>query len=558
VHGDGAPGRLALLLAPFVDNARNADLRRAQLSFAAAWSAEWAFTVALSVVAFRDGGPAAVGLVAAARLLPSAVAAPLLLPFTDRFRRERVLATVSGVRALATAGAAAVVATGGPPWAVYAAAIAATLVGTLFRPVHSALLPSLCHRPHELAGANAVRGLLDSLAVLVGPAVAAVLLHVQGLTAVFVATALGSATSAVLVLRVRSESPARAAGAVAGGLAADLLRGIRVIVRDRDLATLIGLGAVQTVVRGALTVFSVVVAIDVLDAGDPGVGVLTAAVGAGAVFGSIAVARLVRTRRLARWFGIGIALWGAPLVLVGLTSSLPVACLLLAVVGLGNALVDIGLFTLLARLSDEDMSARVFGVLEGVAALGVATGSLLAPGLIRWVGVRPALAAIGTLAPVAVVMAWSRLRVLDRSLVVREDAIDLLRAVPMLRSLSLPLIEQLARHLSPVEVAAGQLVFAQGDPGDRFYVIRNGTADVVGDGTTVRALVAGDGFGEIALLRDVPRTASVRATAPLLLEALDRHSFLHVVTGYRPSAHQAAADVQAKLEWFTPTEPTAP
>ena len=171
--------------AAFASNWRNPNLRRAQLSFLGAWTAEWAFTVALGIVAYRDGGVAAVGLVGLLRMVPSAILAPLLSPIADRGRRERVLILVSIVRGAATAAAAVVVAVSGPSAVIYALAVLSTIAATLYRPAHSALLPSLCRTGHELASANMVRGLLDSAATLVGPLVAAVLLQFTGVDVVF-------------------------------------------------------------------------------------------------------------------------------------------------------------------------------------------------------------------------------------------------------------------------------------------------------------------------------------------------------------------------------------
>ncbi len=182
-------GRLGRAASAFVSNARNPNLRRAQLSFLGAWTAEWAFTVGLGIVAYRDGGATAVGLVGLLRMVPAAILSPLLSPLADRGRRERVLILVSVLRGVATGAAAVVVGMGGPMAIVYALAVLSTIAATLYRPAHSALLPSLCHTGYELASANVVRGLLDSAATLVGPLLAAVLLQFTDVTVVFAAAA---------------------------------------------------------------------------------------------------------------------------------------------------------------------------------------------------------------------------------------------------------------------------------------------------------------------------------------------------------------------------------
>src|SRR6478735_3050439 len=178
-------GRLGEAAAAFTSNWRNPNLRRAQLSFLGAWTAEWAFTVGLGIVAYNDGGALALGLVGLLRMLPSAVLAPVLSPFADRGRRERVLVVVSVLRGAATAVAAIVVAISGPIAVVYALAVLSTIAATLFRPAHSALLPTLCRTGHELASANVVRGLLDSVATLVGPLLAAIVLAFSDVSIVF-------------------------------------------------------------------------------------------------------------------------------------------------------------------------------------------------------------------------------------------------------------------------------------------------------------------------------------------------------------------------------------
>jgi MFS family permease len=547
-----APSRLGRAAAGFRSNARNPNLRRAQLSFFGAWTAEWAFTVALSIVAYRDGGATAVGLVGLLRMVPSAVLAPLLSPFADRGRRERVLVLVSVLRGLATGAAAFVVAAAGPAELVYALAVLSTIAATLYRPAHSALLPSLCHTGYELASANVVRGLLDSAATLAGPLLAAVLLQVAGVTGVLAVAAGASLWSAALLLRLRYDAPPRPSAPPASGMVAAAVEGLRAVGRNRDIALIMGLAVAQTLTRGALTVLTVVVAIDLLGTGEPGVGVLNAAVGAGAVIGSLAASLLVDTRRLGAWFAVGVCMWGVPVSLMGVVPEYGAAVGLLACVGVGNALIDLGGFTLLARLAPDDVLARVFGVLESLVALSVGVGAVAASVVVELSGVREALVIVGLLCPVAAAASWSRLRRLDRSIGVRDRDITLLRSVTMLSGLPLPAIERLARGLEPVVVPAGHTVVDQGDIGDQFFVIEAGEAEVIGDGRVVTTLGPGEGFGEIALLRRVPRTATVRAGSDLRLHALRSDHFLPVVLGYTPSAREAGAVVDSKLDRFSP------
>ena len=216
--------------AAFASNAANSNLRRAQLSFLGAWTAEWAFTVALGIVAYRDGGATAVGLVGLLRMVPSAIVAPFAATLADRGRRERVLVLVSTIRGLATGMAGIVVALNGPVMIVYVLAVFSTIAATLYRPAHSALLPSLCRTGHELASANVVRGMLDSVATLAGPLLAAVLLKFTGVAVVFAFAAGASLAAAALVVRLRYDAPPRPSAPHAH-LLADAAEGIRAVVR---------------------------------------------------------------------------------------------------------------------------------------------------------------------------------------------------------------------------------------------------------------------------------------------------------------------------------------
>lgn len=554
---EGVGSRLGKAASAFASNARNPNLRRAQLSFLGAWTAEWAFTVGLGIVAYRDGGATAVGLVGLLRMLPSAVLAPLLSPLADRGRRERVLILVSVLRGAATGVAALVIGIGGPTLIVYALAVLSTIAATLFRPAHSALLPSLCHSGYELASANVVRGLLDSTATLVGPLLAAVLLQFTGVTVVFAVAAGASFAAALLLVGLRYDAAPRPP-APDTKLLASALEGVRAVGRDRDLRLLMGLAAAQSFTRGALTVLTVVVAIDLLGTGEPGVGLLTAAVGAGAVLGSLGASLLVSTKRLGAWFAVGVALWGLPVTLIGVVPEQANALLMLAFVGVGNSLIDLAGFTLMARLTADEVLARVFGVLESMVAVSIGVGAIVASLLIEGFGTRETLIAIGLVCPVLAVLSWRQLRGMDRAIGVRDRDIALLQSVTMLDALPLPAIERLARGLQPFVIDAGEAVFNQGDVGEYYFVIESGQAEIIGDGELVATMGPGQGFGEIALLKQVPRTATVRAGTELRLQAIPFDHFLPAVLGYTPSAREAGTAVDTMLDRFTPSEKVDP
>lgn len=550
MSGSGVRRRAAAAGEAFVATARSADLRRAQLGFAGSWTAEWAFTVALGVYAFEQGGAAAVGLMTVLRMVPTAVLTPAATSVVDRFPREQVLVGVSVVRAAVTAVAAGAVAVDGPAGVVYLLAAVSTLAGVLYRPAHSALVPSLCRTPYELASANVVRGMLDSVATLVGPAVAAALLGSGGVPAALLACTAASGWSALLLLRVHVRERAQVATAHRPWVEAR--EGLQAVARNRDLFLMLALTGVQTAMRGALAVVTVVVAIDVLGSGGSGAGTLMAAVGAGAVVGSVAASFLVGSRRLARWFGTGVALWGLPLSLVALTDRPWLVLLLLMALGVGNALVDVGLFTLVARLAPDAVLGRVFGVLEAVAALTVAAGSVATPWAFDTFGLRDGLLAVGAVAPASVLLTWGWLRRLDTTMGVRDRDLALLRDIPMLAPLPLPALEHLARALEPVEVPAGADVVVEGEPGDRFFVVESGRAEVLGADGAVAELGPGDSFGEIALLRQVPRTATVRATTDVVLRSLAADRFLTVVSGSPTTVRRAGDHVDELLDRYRP------
>jgi MFS family permease len=291
-----------------------------------------------------------------------------------------------------------------------------------------------------------------------------------------------------------------------------------------------------------VNVVSVVVAIDLLDSGEAGVGVLNAAVGAGAVLGSILIFRLLRRGGLAMWLGLGVALWGLPLIVLGAVPQRLAAIALVAVIGFGNALIDAGGFTLLARLADETVLARMFAAFEAILTFGTAAGALLTPLVIDLVGIRSALVAVGLVAPVAVAARWAALRRLDARMRVRDADIAVLHRVAVLRSLTQSTIEQLAASLQRVVFAPRATVLQDGDATESFYIVTAGRAEVTRRGGHVAQLGPGSCFGEIEPLPgDPPRTATVRAThdTGLHVGVLARDRLVAAVAAFASSAKLA-------------------
>ena len=242
-------------------------------------------------------------------------------------------------------------------------------------------------------------------------------------------------------------------------------------------------------------------------------------------------------------------------MLVGLVPADAAALASMAFIGVGNALIDVAGFTLLGRMAPDHVLARVFGVLESLVAISIGVGALATSWIVDVWGLRAALVVVGLVCPVLAAASWWRLRSLDRTVGEHDEVVGLLQRVPMLRTLPLPSVEQLARGLEPVTLPAGATVFHRGDVGDRYYVVESGRADVVGDDRVIASLGPGEGFGEVALLRRSTRTASVVATTDLRLQALGSDHFLSVVLGYTASAREASLGVDQLLDRYDPDLP---
>jgi MFS family permease len=524
----------------------NRGLRRLQLAWAGSIIGTWAFTVALAVYAYHHGGASTVGLVVLIRWLPAGLSASFMGVLGDRYPRVLVMISSDLLRAATFGGITACVLLDGPSAVVYVLVALSSVIMTAFRPAQAALLPALARTPEELTAANVSSSTLESLGFCAGPALGGVLLAVSSTWIVFAFTTATFLWSALLLagLLGTEEPPLTRERRP---IVHDAVEGFRAIRHDRALQLVIGLFSAQTLVNGALNVLLAVSAFELLGLGQAGVGYLTAAVGVGGLVGAVFSLLLVGRKRLAGMFGIAVAGTGGPLLFIAPHPSTGIALFACGLIGLANIIEDVAGFTLLQRTAPAEVLARVFGVLHSLFYATIAAGAILAPRLIDLMGVRWSLVAVGAVLPVLSIVTRVQLVRLDDAAVDRVDEVTLLQSVPIFSPLSAPLLEGLASQLVPVHAAAGETIVRQGESGDRFYVISSGQVEVSIDGQAQATQGPGDHFGEIALLRDVPRTATVRATADSELLALERDDFVAAVTGHAASAEAADAVVGARL-----------
>lgn len=520
-------------------------MRRIELGYGLSITGELAGTVALVVYALNAGGAGLVAVYAASRTVAGMGVALVLTGITSRLRRDRLLRWSTGLRMILLAAAALLAASGQPPAAVIAAGAASSALAGTYRPLQAAVLPWLVRTPAELAASNAVTAVMENSGALAGPLLAGGLLAVAAPAAAIAAAAGALAAAGVSLLRLTVPDAPDLPGSGAGQVAREVASGLAEFVRMAPPGGVAILAFAQTLLRGALVVLIAVLAVHVLALGGSAVGWLTAAFGAGGLAGGVLAAAAVRITRLGRSFIAGMLLWGLPLAFLALRPAAALAYLALAVVGIGNAVVDVSAFTLVTRLAGPRTAGRTLGALEFVALAGLATGSILTPVLLHMFGTRGTLALLGGgLAGLALAHAVRFAR-LDRAMPAPGPETGLLVTLPMFAPLPLAVTGLLAAETEPRQFPAGTVVIREGEPGDHFYLIIEGSATVSVHGAPRPSLHRGDCFGEIALLRDTPRTATVTAAQPLHTLALGREQFLTAVTG-NPASKTAADELAAQ------------
>jgi MFS family permease len=530
--------------------ASNRALLRLEAAAAGSVLGLWAFGVALSVFAYRSGGASSLGLLILLRLIPAVFVAPFAGIVADRYRRELVMIAADLSRAVAAAGGAIAVAVGAPVGVVFLCAVLIAVLSSVFRPAESAIMPSLARSPEELSAANALASTIDSAGVFVGPALGGLLLAFTSTAVVVAATGVSFVWSAALIAGIRTKR--RSEAAAPSFHVSELVPAVRVLFTDPRLRLVAGLFAAQNFVSGAMSVLIVAAALDLLDMGAAGVGYLTSALGTGGLVGAAVAMSLAGKERIARYFAAGVLLLGLPLAGIGIVPTVFAALVFFAFTGVGETLVEVTARTLFQRTVADEVLGRVFGLITSMVLGAIGVGAVVAPLLIAGVGLRGAFVVTGVLLPTLLILFG---RSLTRAEAAAPDA-SLERAlvgVSIFASMPAATVAALAKKTEPLVVERGDRLFAQGDTGDRFYVIRDGTVEISIDGKVVTHLGPGEFFGEIALLRDEPRSASASAESRASLLTLRREDFIAAITGNPASRRAANAAVAARLATARPT-----
>jgi len=543
------------LIGAYRDVLANRDLARIFAGFLIGSLADWISAIALIILAWEttDGDPFIVGLVGAIRVIPYLVLGIPAGYAADRFDRRRLLLVCGSARILAMAAIALIAAAGAGAPVVVLAAMAATTISVFFQPAIGALLPALCRDERQLGPANAVYASLDILAVLGGPAAAAIALAL--VPSIPFAFALNGAIFGVAVLilrglpaRGRPAPPAAVSGARADAAAAAARPAAGVDSRaTRPIVALLVFELIHSFIVGGLVVITAYLAYDIIRGGDVGTAALNTALGAGGAVGVVIGGILVLRRRVEPPFLTGVILIGGGLLALGAVATLPALMAALFAIALGSLITSIVGGTVYQRMVPDGARGRMLAALDTIWEVVYALGAFSVPSLIVILGFGPlvlacavALAVTGLIF-VAVLGPWRTQPEGDAP--IRAH----LSRVPALSALAPGRLARAERRAEIVRIAAGVTIIRQGDPADRFFAIAAGEVEVTqvaapDDAPRVlRRMGVDEGFGEIGILAGSPRTATVTAVTDALLVALSAADFLELVGVGEPSGPSSVA-----------------
>jgi hypothetical protein len=524
----------------------NNSLARLMAAFFLMTVAEYGEWITVLVYAYKHGGASASGLVASAQLIPSILLAPVISAHGSRLGVARLLSLCYLASTLMLAGCAAAILLDAPPIVVYAAAIGFCVPLGVGVPLHNVMTPLVVRHPDELTAANVATGWCKGAAALVGPLLAGLMLGLQG-PGLACAVLAGLCAAAPLLARVRPLRAAAHGGGDDGGGLREVVAAARVIASRPNTRVLMVYRASAAAIEGAIAVLVVLLAIEILGIGSAGAGYLSAAFGAGGLIGAAAAVMLVG-RRLALPLAAAAVLGAAALGALAAVSVTAVAVALLVIVGASRSVQSVAAQTLLQRSTPLDVIVCAFVLIESVRDAGLVFGSLIVPLLVAIGGTDAAFLGVSSLALLAVLLTLPRVRTIDREASIPVVEMGLLRNLRIFAALPAAPLETLAHEASFQTVAPGTVLIEEGQDGDRYYAITDGEVSVSKGSAELRRMSRGDGFGEIALLHSVTRTATVTAVTDTTVLSIGRDAFLaalHASTHVRDTAGTVAARLLA-------------
>jgi predicted MFS family arabinose efflux permease len=522
----------------------NRELALLEASWAVVSFARWALMILVVLYAYRKGGAAAVGFVATIRVLPSAFTAPRLALFADVHSRRDVLVISCLARGLLTVAMTAVVAMSGSLVLLVALAACFLVTDGVQKPAMAALVSVWARNPRELAAANVAWSMIDYIGFLTGSLLVGIAVATIGLTNAFAICTVPFVLAGLLLAAMTRDVPEQpmdvpGAPAEAPTDRSELLAGVRTILRHPELRLLVGAFGADMLVQAMVDVLIVIVAISLLNLGQQGAGWLSAAWGAGGLAGGLAAGSLLSRGRVAQGLSVSLLLVGAPLIAVAAFPRAPAALVSFVVLGAGFGMLEVALLTLTQRLVASDVLARVYGVQETLGVIATALGAIGVTALVELFGVRWALLAVGVVLPGLWIALRRQIGSLEAGTQVPEQVFELLRGLDLFAPLPMATVETLAMRCRHEAAESGVEIIHQGDHGDTFFVIEEGDIEVLKHGLVLRIEGTGEYFGEIALMHDTPRTATVRAKTAVQLVAIDRADFLAAVGSHPRSQHHA-------------------
>lgn len=530
---------------------------------------DWLYIVAIFVVIYREtNDAAAVGLFGAVRLIPYIVLSVPAGLIADRFDRRLILLVSDLLRGSVMVILAVLVATNGPILVIVAFAMVAASGSTFFYPAMGAYLPSLAEDERQLGPANSAWASLANVSFIIGPAIGGILIAAGDVVFAFALNAVSFLVIAAILWTLPPSIPggAKAAAATSGTADADAADAGTAAseqpeapiepeavpggasLRRLPLRPIGGLALIQVLVGffdGGIQAMTIILAVTVLNAGEEANGFLNAAIGVGGLAGALISGVLVLRRRLGGPLIVGAAITAAGAAALGGIPILGVALLAIGLTATGSIILDVVLTTVFQRLVPDELRGRAFGLLMTVNTVSAAIGALILPVLVISVGAFITLGASGAAILVGSVVGLAMLGgAATREASPFEATIARMAKLPLFAGVAPAQLEAALGHVRPVEVIPGQVIVRQGEPADLFYIIATGSFTVTqasdaGAVSVLRQLGPDEVFGEIGLLNQTPRSATVTADAPGTLLEMNGEDFLSLVG--------ASGDVRSRL-----------